>query len=325
MRSTHEPVLGLYLWGGVGIGKTWLMDIFYDTLPANVALRMHFHQFMYEVHEQLKQLQNKINPLEKIARDFAKQYSVLCFDEMFVSDIADAMLLSGLFKSLFHYGVCLVTTSNVDPDLLYKGGINRERFLPAIERIKKYTKVLHLSTKKDYRLMKLNHVPMYYYPLNESTHKKMMTHFKKATGNRYEEDEILMIEHRGIVTVAKGRGVVWFDFNELCNIPRNQVDYLQIATLFHTVFLSNVPKLSSSNINEVLYLINLVDVFYDANVKLVISAQCAINDLYADASADVSSGASLQFEFARTRSRLQEMQTLTYFQALHCYSFSERG
>lgn len=306
-----EPVKGLYLWGGVGVGKTWMMDIFYDCLPEHGKLRMHFHQFMLSIHKKLKQYKDEKDPLILIAKKIAKDNVVICFDEFFVSDIADAMLLAGLFDALFKEGVSLVTTSNVEPDNLYKGGISRDRFLPAIEHLKQYTQVIHIESINDYRLRELQNARTYLMPLGEETRKKMRKIFESLTNQSWSQYELIMIAGRGIQTLRKGSGIIWFLFDDLCTIPRSQVDYLEIAQSYHTVILSNVPKLTEDQTNEALYLINLVDVFYDANVKLLISAACPIDEIYEKG--------SMQFEFERTKSRLHEMQSLEYLQKAHRY------
>lgn len=306
-----EPLKGLYLWGGVGIGKTWLMDIFYGCLPEQGKMRSHFHQFMARIHRQLKQLHDKQDPLKIIAKQIAENYQVICFDEFFVSDIADAMLLAGLFTALFQEGLTLVTTSNIHPDGLYKGGISRDRFLPAIELLKKYTDVVHIESEKDYRLRQLQNAGVYLMPLGEATRLKMRAQFDSLTDANWTQDELIIIAGRGIQTIRRGKGIIWFRFKDLCNIPRSQLDYLEIAKSFHTVLLSGVPKLNESQTNEAIYLINLVDVFYDAKVKLIVSADCAINEIYVTG--------QMQFEFARTRSRLQEMQSIEYLQQPHIY------
>lgn len=309
LMHSKTPITGLYLWGGVGIGKTWLMDIFYDSLPPQGKCRTHFHRFMKGIHNQLKSLQGRKNPLNFVAKQFAKEYQVLCFDEFLVADITDAMLLAGLLKALFKEGVTLITTSNVNPDLLYKGGVSRDRFLPAIDLIKQFTQVMHLASKEDYRLRTLRQVGVYYTPLNEATRENMRQRFEVLAGSHWKQGELLIIEGRGIPTVRLGRSIVWFNFEVICNIPRSQLDYLEIAKSFHTVLLSNVAQLSAQQSNEALYLIKLVDVFYDAQVKLIMSAACAIDDIY--------SQGSMLAQFERTKSRLHEMQSLEYLQKPH--------
>ncbi len=310
-HKPENPIKGLYLWGGVGVGKTWLMDIFYHCLPEHGKMRLHFHQFMQKINLNLTRLQDKQDPLKIIAKQLSEKYRVICFDEFFVSDIADAMLLGGLFDALFHQGITLVTTSNIHPDDLYKGGISRDRFIPAIELIKCNTHVIHIESKKDYRMRHLQDAGVYLMPLGEATRQKMRERFESLTDTSWTQNELLIISGRGIQTIRRGKGIVWFHFNDLCNIPRNQYDYLEIAKSFHTVLLSGVPKLAEDQTNQALYLISLIDVFYDAKVKLVMSANCTIEEIYVKG--------QMQFEFERTRSRLQEMQSIEYLQEPHVY------
>lgn len=301
-------VKGLYLWGGVGIGKTLLMDIFNQSVGT---LRMHFHVFMQHIHHELKQLAGKKDPLKVIAKQIAKKNKVICFDEFFVSDITDAMILGNLFSALFKEGVTLVATSNIAPDDLYKGGISRDRFLPAIELIKSHTQVIHLTSNKDYRMRVLQGGGVYLTPLNEFTQKQLSNQFEQLADHLWTENELLTIEGRTIRTYRKGNGIIWFHFRDLCHSPRSQVDYIEIAKSFHTVFVSHVPKLKETQIDEVIYLINLVDIFYDAKVKLILSAECSIEELYQKG--------EMQFEFKRTKSRLHEMQSLEYLRKMHVY------
>lgn len=304
------PIKGLYLWGGVGVGKTWMMDIFYQCLPNKKKMRMHFHQFMLIIHQRLKYYRDASDPLKWIARDIANENIVICFDEFFVSDITDAMLLAGLFDALFRQGVTLIATSNVKPDNLYKDGISREQFLPAIELIKINTDVLHISLKKDYRLRELKKAGTFLTPFTKETSEKMQRYFESLT-DTWSQNETLILLGRPVQTFRRGNGVIWFLFQDLCAMPRSQVDYLEIAKSYHTVFLSNVPKLKENQTNEAIYLINLVDVFYDANVKLIISAVCSIEEIYQEG--------LMKFEFERTKSRLIEMQTVEYLKKPHLY------
>ncbi|CAN5266893.1 cell division protein ZapE [soil metagenome] len=303
LLDKQPSVKGLYLWGGVGIGKTWLMDIFYECLPGK-KLRIHFHQFMRSVHVELKRLQGKSDPLKLVAKQFASTASVICFDEFFVSDIADAMLLAGLLQALFAQGVCLVTTSNVAPENLYRSGIGRDRFLPAIALLQQHTEIVHMASLKDYRLRELHHAKVYFSPLNATAAQHLQVHFNHLSEGHEINNEPLQVEGRKIPVVWRGEGVVWFDFSVLCNVPRSQVDYLDIAQNFHTVIVATVPCIPGQQTNIAHYLINLVDVFYDAHVRLIISAACPIDEIY------VSGG--LAFEFERTKSRLYEMQSREY-------------
>ncbi len=308
LKPKSVLVKGLYIWGDVGVGKTWMMDIFYHCMPEAVRMRMHFHRFMREVHRELKRLQGSADPLNLIAKRIAKTKIVICFDEFFVHDITDAMLLAGLLEALFNEGVTLVTTSNTAPDELYKNGLQRERFLPAIAHIKQNTTVLHMVGNNDYRLRELHQAGVYFYPIDDTTRDKMRARFE-AIVTKWEEHELLLIAGRGIPTVRSASGVVWINFQVLCSTPRSQMDYLELAQSFHTIFLSQVPKFGSRDNNQVLYLINLVDICYDTKVNLVISAAVPIEDLYQEG--------RLKQEFERTKSRLYEMQSIEYLQTPH--------
>jgi cell division protein ZapE len=301
-----QPVRGVYLWGSVGVGKTWLMDIFYQALPIEKKLRMHFHRFMQFVHQELQLLQGHPDPLKDVAKDFAKQADVICFDEFLVNDIADAMLLANLLKALFAENITLVTTANVEPDLLYRNGIQRGRFMPAITLLKEHLEVIHLPTEIDYRLQTHEQIGSYFYPLTAESAEHMQYAFKRlAQGVRSEKT--VTIEKRTINVLGLAENIVWFDFHDLCNVPRSQLDYLAIAEQFSTVLLSNVPKIDAKQEDTVRYLINLIDVLYDAKTKLIVSAAVPVPDIYAE-------GRSF-FEFKRTRSRLLEMQSREYLEA----------
>ena len=310
------PIKGLYLWGGVGIGKTWLLDILYDSLPEQTKMRRHFHHFMQQIHQELRQWQGQKNPLRRIAKRLAQQTLVLFFDEFFVTDIADAMFLSNLLQTLFEEGVTLVATSNISPDDLYKNGLQRERFLPAIDLIKQNTKVFYLPTDHDYRLRPLEQAGIYYSSNNEQTRQLMCARFEELAGTHWQEAELLIIEGRAIPTVRLGSGVVWLNFQDLCHIPRSQLDYLELARSFHTILLSNVPQIKDKQDNLILYLIHLVDILYDNQTKLIISAEVPIEQLY-------QKGRYLR-QFQRTKSRLLEMQSVEYLQKPHGYYSSEK-
>jgi cell division protein ZapE len=300
------PVKGLYLWGGVGIGKTWLMDILCDSLPEQTKMRRHFHSFMQQIHQELKLWQGQKNPLRRVAKRLAQQTLVLLFDEFFVTDITDAMILSGLLQTLFEEGVTLVATSNIVPDDLYKDGLQRERFLPAIELIKQNTKVFYLPSERDYRLRPLEQAGIYYSSNDEQTRQQMRARFEELAGSHWQEAEVLMIAGRPIPTVRLGSGVVWLNFQDLCQIPRSQVDYLELARSFNTILLSDVPQIASKQDNLILYLMYLVDILYDNQTKLIISAAVPIEQLY-------QQGRYLR-QFQRTKSRLLEMQSVEYLQ-----------
>jgi len=300
---------GLYFWGGVGRGKTFLMDLFYEELPFDKKKRLHFHRFMREVHRGLTQLQGEANPLRKVAAQFAAEARVICFDEFFVSDITDAMLLAGLLEEMFKLGMTLVATSNVEPDHLYENGLQRSKFLPAIELIKQHTLVHNMDGGIDYRLRALESAELYYFPLDVSADAVLESSFYNLSPDAGRADVRLTIEGREIVTRRCGDGVAWFDFKAICDGPRSQNDYIELAHLFQTVLIGNVPVFDEKKEDQARRFISLVDEFYDRNVKLILSAEAGILDLY--------QGRRLQFEFQRTESRLQEMQSKDYLATEH--------
>jgi cell division protein ZapE len=302
------PVTGLYLWGGVGRGKTWMMDMFYDSLPGKRKLRIHFHRFMARVHAALRKKQSTRDPLPAIAREWATQYRVLCFDEFFVADIADAMLLGGLFQALFAEGVTLIATSNVAPDDLYRDGLQRAKFLPAIEAIKKHCLSLHVDGERDFRLRLLQRSEIYLQPLNTHADISLKKAFESMSAG-CTLDTSLEINGRSLKARRRGDGIIWFDFKELCELPTSTADYIEIARAFNTVLLSGVPLMDEGNADATRRFINLVDEFYDRNVKMLISAARPVNMLY--------SGTRLAFEFQRTVSRLSEMQSHDYLAKPH--------
>lgn len=305
-----EPVIGLYFWGGVGRGKTFLMDVFYEALPFQSKLRLHFHRFMRRVHQELKTLEGEKNPLEVVADRIATEARVLCFDEFFVSDITDAMILGTLMQHLFDRGVTLVATSNIVPDRLYTNGLQRSRFLPAIALIKEFTEVINVDGGVDYRLRVLQKAELYHWPLDEGADRSLQHSFDQLASEapRLEEGEI-EIENRMIPVRCLADGVAWFSFTALCDGPRSQNDYIELARLYHTVLISGVPCLKAGLDDQARRFINLVDEFYDRNVKLVLSAAVAPEALY--------QGSGLVFEFQRTLSRLLEMQSGEYLARQH--------
>jgi len=269
-RNKRKHVPGLYIWGSVGRGKTWLMDLFYEHLPVARKQRVHFHRFMQRVHHSLAEQGQVRDPLPRIAAEWAQKCSVLCLDELFVSDIADAMLLGGLFEGLFRNGVTLVTTSNIAPDGLYEGGLQRAKFLPAIELIKRHTRVLELPGQTDFRLRILQQSEIFHYPLDESADRVMTESFNRMTAD-CELNHDLDINGRNFHARRRGDGVIWFEFEELCDKPRGSIDFIEIARAFNTVVLSNMPQLGDDDSNAARRFVNLVDEFYDRNVKLLIS------------------------------------------------------
>lgn len=307
-RNRPEYIQGLYIWGTVGRGKTWLMDLFFEQLPVKRKQRVHFHRFMQRIHQSLADQGNVRDPLPRIAADWARNCSVLCLDEFFVSDIADAMLLGGLFENLFQQGVTLVTTSNIAPDDLYMNGLQRAKFLPAIELIKQNARVLELSGSTDYRLRNLEQSEIFHFPLDTAADIVMTESFNRMAAE-CELDHDLQINGRNFHARRRGDGIIWFEFEELCVQPRGSIDFIEIARTFNTVMLSKMPQLTEADSNATRRFITLVDEFYDRNVKLLISADTPINELYA--------GKMLGFEFQRTVSRLTEMQSHEYLARPH--------
>jgi cell division protein ZapE len=310
-RETAEmaPVRGLYMWGGVGRGKTWLMDLFYQSLPGTRKQRLHFHRFMLRVHEELTQLQGHSDPLDIIADRFKAETDVLCFDEFFVSDITDAMLLGGLMKALFDRGITLVTTSNIPPDALYRNGLQRARFLPAIDAIKAHCDVMNVDAGVDYRLRTLTQAHLWLFPLNEDTTQQMDRLWLALAGSRREQAPELEINHRPLQTLGVENQTLAVSFTTLCVDARSQHDYIALSRLFHTVLLLDVPVMTLLMESEARRFIALVDEFYERHVKLVISAAVPLYEIY--------QGERLKFEFQRCLSRLQEMQSEEYLKREH--------
>ncbi len=309
LKQPEEPLLGLYFWGGVGRGKTWLVDLFYESLPVERKMRTHFHRFMQFVHAELRNLAGSRNPLDQVAGRLATRATVICFDEFFVSDITDAMILAGLMQGLFARDVTLVATSNIVPEQLYKDGLQRQRFLPAIDLLLKHTEVINLDGGTDYRLRALERAELYHWPLDDSADASLMRSFESLAPEVGHPGESVEINGRSLKSRLCADDVVWFDFSELCDGPRSQNDYIELARIYHAVLLSNVPGLTAAQDDQARRFINLVDEFYDRNVKLVISAEAPPDKLY--------SGTRLEFEFARTVSRLQEMQSHDYLAGEH--------
>lgn len=307
--TESTPVRGLYMWGGVGRGKTWLMDLFYHSLPGTRKQRLHFHRFMLRVHEELTALQGQSDPLEVIADRFKAETDVLCFDEFFVSDITDAMLLGGLMKALFARGITLVATSNIPPDDLYRNGLQRARFLPAIEAIKQYCDIMNVDAGVDYRLRTLTQAHLWLSPLNDETQRQMDKLWLALAGSKSEHAPTLEINHRPMQTLAVENQTLAVSFTTLCVDARSQHDYIALSRLFHTVLLSDVPVMTSLMESEARRFIALVDEFYERHVKLVVSAAVPLYKIYR--------GERLKFEFQRCLSRLQEMQSEEYLKREH--------
>lgn len=312
VKTAQRPVQGLYMWGGVGRGKTWLMDLFFHSLPGERKLRLHFHRFMLRVHEELTQLQGQEDPLEVIADRFKAETDVLCFDEFFVSDITDAMLLATLLQALFARGITLIATSNIPPDLLYRNGLQRARFLPAIDLIKEYCDVLNVDAGIDYRLRTLTQANLWLTPAGEETTDAMHSMLGKLTGNHSGSTEtkpVLEVNHRPMQAIAAVDGVLAVEFHTLCEEARSQLDYIALSKIYHSVLLHNVPVMGADSENAARRFLALVDEFYERHVKLVISAAVPMFEIY--------QGERLKFEYQRCLSRLQEMQSEEYLKLPH--------
>ena len=308
-QNKRKPITGLYFWGGVGRGKTWLVDTFYDCLPFEGKQRMHFHRFMQDVHTELKQLRDKTDPLDIIAERRARRIQVLCFDEFVVNDVADAVILARLLRGLFERGVTLVATSNVEPVHLYKGGLQRDLFLPAIDSIYEHTEVFNLDGGRDYRLEFLDHAQTYLYPCDEKAIAGLRYDFERLAPDAGEAAALVLLNGRNVQTIHVADGIIWFDFAELCGGPRSQNDYIELAMCYHTVLLSGVPQMTRYTDDEARRFVNLVDVLYDHNVNMLVAAECRVDELY--------TGNRVKFEFQRTVSRLTEMQSHDYLAKQH--------
>ncbi len=297
---------GVYLWGGVGRGKSFLMDAFFAAVPVLRKTRLHFHEFMRSVHRELDEVKGTPDPLDEVARRIAKRHRLVCFDEFHVSDIADAMILHRLLSKLFDLNVGLVMTSNYAPDDLYPDGLHRDRVLPAIALLKERLEVVHVEAGIDYRLRAMEHIEAYLTPWGADAETKLAAAFDRLA-EVDDEDPSLEIEARRIRARRRAGGVVWFDFAVLCGGPRSHADYLEIAAQFHTVLLSNVPRMSAGQASEARRFTWLVDVLYDHRIKFLVSAEAAAAELY--------TAGVLSNEFARTASRLIEMQSREYLES----------
>ncbi len=297
---------GVWLHGGVGRGKSFLMDCFYDAVPLVRKTRLHFHEFMRGVHRELEELKGTPDPLDAVALRVARRYRLICFDEFHVSDIADAMILERLMRGLLSHGVTFVMTSNYDPDSLYPDGLHRDRILPAIELIRASVDVLCVDAGIDYRRRTLSAVRAYLHPDDGDARRILEDAFNTLAGGR-EDDPGLMIAHRELRALRRGGGVAWFDFETLCGGPRSQNDYLDLASLFHTVIVSGVPRMGPAMASPARRFVWLVDVLYDQRIKLILSADCPAEQLYTEG--------PMASEFQRTVSRLVEMQSREYLEA----------
>lgn len=313
-KHRTKPVPGLYLWGSVGRGKTWLMNLFYEELAIKEKNRIHFHHFMLDIHEKLSTLneerdKNRKNPLQHIARQLAKKYKVLCIDEFIVTNITDAMILSELLHALFKHQVCLVATSNRIPDDLYINGLQRERFLPAIELIKTHTEVFHLDGGVDHRTSLLEQSDVYYCPIVENTHQLILQRMQELAITPVIKNKTLNVLKREIQTIYCSDDCAWFDFEAICTAPRAAQDYIELAQQFNTIIITNIPVMDEYSDDKARRFIYLIDELYDRNVKLISSASAQPEKLY--------QGSMLEFAFHRTSSRLIEMRSHQYLSRLH--------
>lgn len=294
---------GVFLWGGVGRGKSFLMDAFYLTVPVKRKTRVHFHEFMRSVHRELDAVRGQQDPLDEVARRIAKRYRLICFDEFHVSDVADAMILYRLLLKLFEHGTSFIMTSNYEPSTLYPDGLHRDRILPAIKLIQERMDILNVDVGTDYRRRSLEQVRLYLTPITDGTNKELQAYFDKLLDTAPLKP-VLTVENRELKAIALGGSIVWFDFATLCGGPRSQNDYLDLASRFQTVILSDVPRMEARHASEARRFTWLIDVFYDHKVKLIMSAECEPDELYTQG--------PMSNEFHRTVSRIMEMQSREY-------------
>ncbi len=300
----RQPLKGIYLHGSVGVGKTFLIDLLFKHLSERKKARYHFHHFMQQVDIKLRKIQGQKNPLIQVAKDIAKTTRILCFDEFLVHDVAHAMILAELLQALMRCGVLLVISSNTAPDELYHHGIQRARFLPAIELIKTHCELIHLTENTDYRRGRPPDFKAYLHPLNEHNQDIMNKQFEQINP-KVEAKGVISVQNRDIPFLKRGAKSIWFDFNTICNLPRCQSDYLEIANRFETIFLSDIPALDEHAVAALLF-IYFIDVLYDRGIRLIVSAEVPVEELYQKG--------RMQEAFKRTSSRLLEMQAVDYLQ-----------
>ena len=312
-REKSPPPTGLYLWGGVGRGKSILMDLFYQCIPSTPKRRVHFHAFMLDVHARVFRLRqdpsNKGDPLRAVARQISEETTLLCFDEFQVTDTADAMILSRLFKKMFERGIVVVATSNRPPGDLYLHGLNRDLFLPFIDMLSERTEVVHLDGARDYRLEQLRSIGVFHTPLGAESEQELAAAFHQLTGKERGDPLTLLAQGRSLTIPNAASGVGQCTFAELCEQPLGSADYLAIAETFNTLIVSRIPKMSPEKRNEAKRFTTLIDALYEHKVNLICSADALPNDLYTDGHGS--------FEFARTVSRLIEMQSPDYMALGH--------
>jgi cell division protein ZapE len=317
LGAGKKPPRGIYLWGGVGRGKSLMMDAFYKVSRHRRKRRVHFHEFMREIHARMRGLSGQEDPLDIISTEIARELRLLAFDEFHVSDIADAMILARLLELLIAKGVVLVMTSNYRPDDLYPNGLQRSRFLPAIEILKRELDVVELGGAVDHRRRLLDAMSVYYTPIDENADTHLARFFEAMTKATYAENGTIEIGGRAIAFRRRAKGVIWFDFAELFEKPRSQVDFLEIASAYHTVLISGAKRMLPSQTDVVRRFTWLVDVFYDQRVKLVLSAEAQPEELVIPATEQSGPERMVHKEFARTASRLREMQSRDYFSRKH--------
>lgn len=309
-KGMHKPgIQGIYFWGGVGRGKTYLVDTFYECLPFEKKMRVHFHRFMHRVHEELKQLDGQSDPLKTVAMRFARETRIICFDEFFVSDITDAMILGTLMEELFAHGIVLVATSNIEPDGLYKNGLQRARFLPAIDLINQNTRVVNVDSGVDYRLRALKQAEIFHHPLDDKAMENLHQYFTQLAPEEGCYDKDIDVLGRSIPAVREADCVAMFEFRALCDGPRSQADYMELSRCYQTVLLANVEQMGAATDDIARRFIAMVDEFYERNVKLIMSAAVSLEELYTEG--------QLSFEFRRCLSRLKEMQSHEYLATQH--------
>ncbi len=311
LRHLLRPhsVRGIYLWGAVGRGKSFLMDAFFACAPLERKKRLHFHHFMQDIHARLATLKGQTDPLAQVARDLSRHIRLLCLDEFHITDIADAMLMRGLLQGLFDQGVAVVATSNAEPDALYRNGLQRGQFLPTIALIRARMAVVHLDKGEDYRLRAIEQAGVYHAPLDEDAEQALEAIFSKLAGAGSEKNASLEIEGRPIVARYQSAGVAWFDFGELCAAPRSKADYIELARRFHTLLLSGVPQFDPHSLAQARRFLWLVDEFYDRRVRLILSAAVPL--------AQLGEAGLFDGEFERALSRLAEMQSHAWLAQAH--------
>ena len=301
----REPIQGAYIYGSVGVGKTRLVDLFFDCLHVN-KLRVHFHEFMQDLHHKLKSCQGIKNPLQRIAKEIADEHVVICFDEFFVSNIADAMLLGELFSWLFKGGLCLIATSNIPPNDLYKYGLQRERFMPVILLIQQYTNIFHLHSNIDYRLEYVISAGVQFHPLNQQSEQKLKQCFDHFSHHKTQSHEMIELFGRNIPIVTQADTTIWLRFADICSPPRGKNDYLALAKFYHTIILDEIPVIDKNQSSQALLFIQLIDILYDQKIILITASAVPIQEIYPEG--------KLTFEFQRTQSRLTEMNSEAYIE-----------